>query len=428
MPANVTESDSRSWTPKAERDPQQVDGQQVSEAASPVDRSPMLDASMATSPGTEDEEPLSIKMPGRYRFRRFSMPTRPASFAANETFSSYFEALHDHLPLSMTYTLGNLRDALLGYLSEAESAVRDGLAGDRETVMASETPPSDERDTTARTATQAGITGLGLRRRGAALQRRLSGGIQAPAFPSSEALLAHLASIREDVAASLPEMPSISSISSLSTPSLPIPSMTAFLQTLPNRLHYLQEHLPATGQPDKERVARLVRSLLPSEDWAGWEKLGWDAGDDESDTGIVPNSEEEEPEYLFPNKTPRAAMNRMQSYAARSRSKSASYTAAALRQSRSLQELRTATSADLLRLDSEKGSVVLGDTDIEDLGSEQLDEEEMLLLQEQLQVSAQVGPTAQEVLAKSQHGKILIKYDDLPPWMQNNEFIVTGYR
>jgi adiponectin receptor len=204
--------------------------------------------------------------------------------------------------------------------------------------------------------------------------------------------------------------------------------MTAFLQTLPNRLHYLQEHLPATGQPDKERVARLVRSLLPSEDWAGWEKLGWDAGDDESDTGIVPNSEEEEPEYLFPNKTPRAAMNRMQSYAARSRSKSASYTAAALRQSRSLQELRTATSADLLRLDSEKGSVVLGDTEIEDLGSEQLDEEEMLLLQEQLQVSAQVGPTAQEVLAKSQHGKILIKYDDLPPWMQNNEFIVTGYR
>jgi adiponectin receptor len=366
----------------------------------------------------EEDNQLTMAIPARSRFRRFSMPTRPASFAANETLTSYFEAIHDHLPPSMSITLGNLRNALLGYLSEAESVVRERLVGD--VAEDSDSMPVSERSSTtdetviSQTGAEPGITGLGLRRRGAALQRRLSGGIQAPAFPTPESLLAHLAAIREDVAASLPEM---SYITSIQTPSLPIPSMASFLQTLPNRLYYLQEHLPATGQPDKERVARLVRSLLPSEDWAGWERLGWDAGDDDGDS-IIPASEDEEPEYLFPNKTPKAAMKRLESYAARTKSRSASLSAAALRMSRSMTELRLAGGADL------GGEVEIAAGDDE----EEKEEEELLLITKKIQLGVQVGPTTQETLQKSQYGKVLITYDDLPPWMQNNEFLVTGYR
>ncbi len=376
---------------------------------SPTDMDPSV---TLADGGEEDDQPIT--MPGKYRFRRFSMPTRPASFASNETITSYFEALHDHLPPSMTVTLGNLRNALLGYLSEAESAVRERLVGDAiedsESVVVSEGSTAQET-TTGRVGAEPGITGLGLRRRGAALQRRLSGGIPAPTLPSPEALLAHLAAIREDVAASLPEMPYITS---LQTPSLPIPSMTSFLQTLPSRLYYVQEHLPATGQPDKERVVRLVRSLLPSEDWAGWERLGWEAGEDDGE-GIIPDSEDEEPEYLFPNKTPRAALKRLESYAARTRTRSASGGAIALRSSKSLTELSLATNAHLG-----------GEAEVASANEEE--EEDLLFVQEKLQIGVQVGPTTQETLQKSQQGKALITYDDLPPWMQNNEFLVTGYR
>ncbi len=367
-----------------------------------------------------EDSGLTMTVSTRKR-RRFSMPTRARSFAGHETLTAYLDLLHDHLPPSMTLTLSNLRNALLGYLSEAETAVRQDIAVEGIDALAS---ASSERETSEAMPSRAATTSIsngmayGLRQRGAALQRTLSGGLPTRAFPSREALLAHLAAIREDVAASLPEMPSISS---LPTPSLPIPSVASFLQDLPTRLSFLQEHLPATGQPDKARVVQLVRSLLPSEDWAGWERLGWDATADEDDSGIVPESEDEEPEYLFPNKTPRAAMKRMESYAAKTRSRSASLSMVALRQSRSLQEVRDAATMS---------GVLAGDLGTAVAGSEvdaDEDEEEILLIQEKIGAPP-VGPTAHEALEKSHHGEVLVTYDDLPPWAQNNEFIMTGYR
>jgi adiponectin receptor len=171
-----------------------------------------------------------------------------------------------------------------------------------------------------------------------------------------------------------------------------------------------------------------------------------------------PNREseiEEEPEYLFPNKTPAAAMRRQQSYAVK----------------REVRELRRARSVSLSALGERKGmttgpgmgpgaemrrtksrddgtvwKVVLTDSEGEDedgraggragksidnaLNLEVGEEEEGEELEVEIEEVAalDVGPTVHEALQKSENGTKLIVFDDLPWWMRNNEYVTGGYR
>lgn len=490
--------------------------------------------------------------------------------------------------------LASLRDALLGYLGEAELIVMERIKGrqaaelqardDRSGFFEGATFPS--RDGQHLDAAALGLssgtpasalqeqeessstTGSTLRRRGKAFRRSLSGSIPTPQLPSPEALLAHLSAIREDVISSLPAIPQIIPFSLPSRASLTNlaqaggnVNVPGLLQGLPQRLGVLHEHLPAligSGFPfqhqpafssnyseeygearassppppgglaarlsaeNRKRVMGLVKNMLPSEDWTGWEKLGWEDYDDDEDeedypvwaaprwtsksasrskqglrrsqsyksasttkkedvqtssqslgsitTRLSPKSmikrlydpsfsrtdpeAEEEPEYLFPNKTPAAAMRRQQSYAVkrevRELRRARSVSLSALGECKTGQgegaEMRRTKSRD----DGSVWKVVLTDSEDEededeermsrgetkpdvglglDKGVEAEDEEEEEMEVEIEQVSTlDVGPTVHEALGKSENGTKLIVFDDLPWWMRNNEYVAGGYR
>lgn len=431
---------------------------------------------------------------------------RSSSYApSTERVSSYLEALDLHLlPASVTMSLASLRDALLAYLGEAEAVIEgqaravgetdDGEAVEDESEGATIRSSSPEYTTEQSssepeqlpatespviggpdfsTPTSSGYTSM-LRQRGHALRRRLSGTLAPSALlgplPSSEALLAQLSAIREDVMASLPAVPTLPSVSGTlpRTPSLS--SLTAsghldaaaailpgFLQRLPARLQALNEHINRTtssgdssvesdqlpsavrlSPANQERAIQLIRSLLPSDQWAGWEQLGWDdqssawrgAGNDEDDEdgerdsqGLFRKGSEEEPEYFFPFKTPRAAMSRQASWVAakqrreRSRSLSMSATVASPeKRHRSKSSVGDGTSVaglegEAVGLDGVNTKPTSLEVEIDQFESE-IEESTVLLPIEN------AGPTVQEALEKSKNGRALIAYDDIPFWMQ----------
>ena len=345
------------------------------------------------------------------------------SQSAQESVAAYFQSIDWQYP-----ALASLRKALLGYLGEAEAVVRARINGQEDDTLLTSTDIAQDPTThldAAATSSSSGIAqdSSGLRRRGAAaLKRRLSASLPSAAthLPSPEALLAHLSAIREDVISSLPSLPFPQIPFGLPLPRV-VPGL---LQSLPHRLHVLHENLPnLTSQPfdhhgysspsspdeapndpdsldafgglasrlsatNRKRIRHMIRKVLPSEDWPGWEKLGWedyDSDEGEEDerwlsinrpalsrsrshqteaTGSMsppltmgrasagssltrhhPSSSEshvgskspqqgrsrkhslpphyhksemeEEPGYLFPNKTPAAALRRQQSYAAK---------------------------------------------------------------------------------------------------------------
>ncbi|GHJ87456.1 hypothetical protein NliqN6_3858 [Naganishia liquefaciens] len=477
-------------------------------------------------------------------------PAAPRDLENELSSSQQLQALDLQVPTTPGLSIASLRDAILGYVQEAELIVKERLSHSheddfREGEMGAAEWHQDAAaatsgsESTASWASSVGdphsgegsFSGFNLRKRSQALRRRISGGraslLPATFSTSPEALLAHLSAIRADVLASMPTvtLPSISVPQLSSKPSLTrlasftnvtaegsLPNMMAgLLSSLPARLSFIHEHLPnapdlaqmshgglslpkrpALGltEEHKRRIMQAVHSMLPSEDWAGWERLGWEdedeyqarmtmngpkrghrkswsngspegksflreldgdalglhhhyvkrrparrrtvsegvstatGVDDELDEDDLEEEVQEEPEYLFPNKTPRAALSRHQSYVvtqqAFEREKKARRRSGSFTSNKSRKSIFSQPGSDL----------------------EESDDADSDMRRERIPMHA-VGPAEAattmppltalptvvvEGLRKSQNGKMLIEYEDLPPWMQNNEYIVTGYR
>ncbi|WVF66092.1 hypothetical protein IAT40_000831 [Kwoniella sp. CBS 6097] len=455
----------------------------------------------------------------------------------------------------------NLRTALLGYLSEVELALRNRLGDlteeDEERIRASSASPSinsisgDDWGTSGdsvdddfggdalgyayASSRTAGPSSAGLRNRFDTTDGSVTGttGSEGTARGNGYAdshhlkLLNHLSALREEALNYLPSLPSVN------VPSMPIPSRMGmppvpipsreWLASLPSRLSIVDPSIgigygaskgkEREGQVDtgsiegaRKRVLELVHAVLPSEDWAGWERLGWEEqeedlafhGDPDNAQG-TPESralararsaslerysrdeeEEEEPEYLFPNRTPASAqaMARRRR-AVRSKSLGASSLPTLLRPAKleraktapypragagGLQRARTRSPSLLgygpnedvdeerildddhfqLKYDRDRGHTDLRDQDRE-RGLDDDDEEEAEDDQEYLATHPEVtdtkltamaarkhememGPTVQESLRRSDDGKRLLGYEDLPAIWRNNEHIYTGYR
>lgn len=440
-----------------------------------------------------------------------------------------------------------LRSALLGYLTEVESTVRARLAGvagppdgdglDHDYLYPSSPDvdgtgsasdgearalsPESAEDyfSSAATALPGRKDGQGsLRRRGRSGvpttkdQSQDSGssagqedGEHADA-PEQQGILPYLSSLRQDVLAHLPSLPPLPSSAAQSTT-----AASDWLKSLPHRLSLVEDSIvrpstwsdgaatfrappfaadigiPASLQGARERVIRLVHAMLPSEEWEGWERLGWEdsafadetprkaqarharraslqgrrrppSDGQEEDSEEDEDDDEDEPEYLFPNRTP-ASANAVAFRKRLIRSKSlgavdgAALSAAArpgswrsgegdpsslpMLQRQKSHPVTSATERHPL-LGSEKrvfdryGGVADAEAD-DDAGAEETAEDiaagpEALdtKLSKLVASSGHVGPTIADALQLSGHGTKLITYDDLPFVWRNNEHIITG--
>lgn len=359
-------------------------------------------------------------------------------------------------------SVSGLRAALLGYLGEAEIALRERLGATRHEYSSASSPsPSSEEDTDYDTLDEPDSAGgkssarqglgeqapAGLRRRGvdpssAATTSAFTSRLSTPAEP--DAILDSLRSLREDVAAYVP--------AGFSMPKLPLEAQRQWLRDLPMRLQDVDLCLNGEAWPDpvsasnramrsaRRRVIDVVHGLLPPDDWQGWESLGWE--DDDSSvctprrpqhvrscsldeqwarTAAEDDDEEDEPEYLFPNRTPAPAH--------------------AFRRHRHPRS-KSLGEADYLdhhgglftwHLRPEVASVV--DDDGSDDGSVV---DEVLLAEHEAydekrdcdkhgsHLIPPFGPSIEEAVIRSEHGTKLITYDDLPFWWRNNQYLRTG--
>jgi adiponectin receptor len=389
--------------------------------------------------------------------------------------------------------VSGLRAALLGYLGEVEAALREKLGaqvpvadqlGEVSSNSASSPPSTDTEDEGQGVSTALrGVDG-GLRSRGTTSSASTSyaGPSTAPVSSyiadTNLSLLNHLSSLREDVLAYLPHR--------LTIPSVPRPPGLNRESPSLDTAGGGQEGC-ALGMDEgaidgaRKRVIELVHALLPSEDWLGWERLGWEEQEEQRDAqglsprmsdshtfsngryGVIARSyddAEDEPEYLFPNRTPASA----QAMASRRRTV----------RSKSLGSVQTrswigggpayALSSGLHRVmtgpanmgtrrqsfpflgftpsgspavtdeaGSEVGEGVEGDwAERKDAGVE-VDAEDIVedpdVTDTKLTAMAAPlgqGPTISDTLVKSEDGKKLVTYDDLPSWWKNNEHIITG--
>jgi adiponectin receptor len=192
----------------------------------------------------------------------------------------------------------------------------------------------------------------------------------------------------------------------------------------------------------RRKVISLAKALLPSEEWAGWERLGWEEQGQEGtsrrhsfdlgDGQAVPEAEEEEePEYLFPNRTPASAQAfASRRKAVRSKSLGAANFKEWMAEMPKLQRTRT---------EPYKGQPFTSDTAL-DVGlddeddNDELDAAELLAHPDsfaELQLGrvtsgTALGPSLAEALKAADDGKRLIEYEDLPFSWRNNEHILTG--
>lgn len=357
-----------------------------------------------------------------------------------------------------------LRTALLGYLGEVERALQ-GQVDQRQLVdepqemdkgwtsSESTAPSSDETEDEARTTA---IASSSTSKEGL----RLRSGVTPTALNETNmSLLNHLAALREDIRAYLhPRL-------SVSVPPFAVPSIPnrEWLRSLPSKLSVVDIGVDSPMSPEgkgkarlpnidlgavdnaRKRVLETVRTYLPSEDWAGWERLGWEDQEEENDLPMrhrrrtlsasihrgIPDDEDEdqedEPEYLFPNRTP-ASQQAMAIAARRRQIRSTSFSAALL--SRDVDE--ASTKPGFLSVPLSRRTTGLPDHD--DLETASDDEAELELLQERLEQEelkkllevSDIGPTISEALKRADDGKRLITFDDLPFWWRNNEHIITG--
>jgi adiponectin receptor len=190
--------------------------------------------------------------------------------------------------------------------------------------------------------------------------------------------------------------------------------------------------------------------LLPSEEWVGWERLGWEDQEDEEGTPFrgrkraasasihrepmhdEEDESEDEPEYLFPNRTP-ASQQAMAKATRRQAVRSTSFSAALLSRDDEVVDPKPRRhgvfSVPLTRRTTGLPSFGQATSESEDdldasAVHDQLEiEERKQLLEQELE---DTGPSIAEALQRAEDGNKLITYDDLPFWWRNNEHIVTG--
>lgn len=310
-------------------------------------------------------------------------------------------------------------------------------------------------------------------------------------------LLNHLSALREEASNYLP---SLSAHMPLSIPN------REWLRSLPSRLSIvdpgllspldkakIKDELAAvidfeSGAVEgaRKRVVDMVHALLPSEDWAGWEKLGWEEQEDgdgwrpreyghrrarsaslgrsgkgkrkqdnDSDYSEMEMIEDEEPEYLFPNRTPASTRALARRRAVRSKSVGAASLPSVKRakmersQSYAFGSLVDSTQGKAVsepvkmgigvrsdREDGDEGRDEDGDVEYEVTEEVGKDEEEFIstpylaadLKSGLIAVGTTTDPSVADALRRSEDGKKLITYDELPAIWRNNEHIRTGYR
>lgn len=307
------------------------------------------------------------------------------------------------LPLPTLPNISAFRAALLGYLGEVELSLRS------ETSTPLSLSPSDE-DTGSSTAVPGPSTRL--RNRNGAPAASLLGA-------TNTSLLNHLSNLREDVVAYLP-----------SRLSVPVPHgigpSREWLRSLPSKLSVVDLCVAtADGESQIEaarrRVIEVVHTFLPSEDWAGWESLGWEEQDGPPKLSPVygeDEDEEEEPEYLFPNRTPASTSALAKRRQARSKSVSSAWVA---RHQPKLVRSRTEPLRDTWQRDGKE--VVPHELDAAQIvNSPELADTKLTAAV----APSNLGPTLGEALARSGDGNRLIGYEDLPYVWRNNEHVLLG--
>lgn len=273
---------------------------------------------------------------------------------------------------------------------------------------------------------------------------------------ADERILDNLRRLREDVAAYVP--------AGFQMPALGLQAQREWLRALPAHLRTVdlglssayddawQDPVSAPSRAvrsARRRVINLVHALLPPDDWQGWESLGWE---DEVDSGEntprrathakscsldekweregVEDDDEDEPEYLFPNRTPAPAHAIARHKRHQQRSKSLSM-ADAERPTFSLDDwihpLKAAAvvddegEADDLAIEE----VLRSQAEEEAKAEAKVDEERPCDKHGLHTIPADV-PTIAESLRRSEDGKKLLRYTDMPFWWRNNQYIHTG--
>jgi len=363
-----------------------------------------------------------------------------------------------------------LRTALLGYLGEVERAIQGQEEQQQQqfveepkdfggTSSESTGLSSDEMEEEGRSTAIASGSKEGLRQRAAL---GVTGNGQAPAGASTalqdtnRSLLNHLSALREDVRSYLPP---------ITVPSMP---SRDWLRSLPSKLSVVDIGVDSPIAPEskgkgrmpefdtgavenaRKRVLETVRTLLPSEEWAGWERLGWEDQEDDEETPLrgrkraasasihrepmhgEDDESEDEPEYLFPNRTP-ASQQAMAKATRRQAIRSTSFSAALLSRDDEVADPKPRRhgvfSVPLTRRTTGLPSFGQATSESEDdldasAVHDQLEiEERKQLLEQELE---DTGPSIAEALQRAEDGNKLITYDDLPFWWRNNEHIVTG--
>jgi adiponectin receptor len=381
-----------------------------------------------------------------------------------------------YLPLPLAFpSVSGLRGALLGYLGEAENAIRERLGMDlgegeeprRGSVTSSTSPSSeDETDVDAHsgpsytTAVEGSASDAQLRRRKPPrlVSPMLSPDLRDPHSPvptsPADEMLDSLSKLREDILASVPAVPGLSGW----TPN------REWLQSLPTRLQAVD--LLANGAwPDpvsashrtidraRQRVIDIVHSALPPDDWAGWESLGWSSQDGASgsDTGRrrrgghakscsldqkwgrpEVEDDDDEPEYLFPNRTPgpanAIALRRLK------RSRSLGDTDLAIVPSFLDQWIRPV--ADVSAIVDDEGEADLADIEARAVEAALAEAEDDMHAHEVELPCVKHGahqvldidyvPSVAESLERSHNGTKLLTFNDLPVWWRNNQYIHTA--
>lgn len=432
----------------------------------------------------------------------------------------------------------HLRAALLGYLGELETALRRKLGDDLSEIggalhgggngrgrtrwrSVSLSPSMSAEDWTTSTESTDGDSYHGyssalagpsstseVRQRNATINANSNGSPNADTKAHKDAstdasstqdsyvnLLNHLSALREEASNYLP---SLSAHMPLSIPN------REWLRSLPSRLSIvdpgllspldkakIKDELAAvidfeSGAVEgaRKKVVDMVHALLPSEDWAGWEKLGWEEQEDgdgwrpreyghrrarsaslgrsgkgkrkqdnDSDYNEMEMIEDEEPEYLFPNRTPASTRALARRRAVRSKSVGASSLPSVKRakmersQSYAFGSLVGSTQGKAVSEPVKMGTAVRSDHEDGDEGRDEnageayevteeegKDEEEFIstsylaadLKSGLIAVGTTTDPSVADALKRSEDGKKLITYDELPAIWRNNEHIHTG--
>ncbi|EJT48473.1 hypothetical protein A1Q1_02494 [Trichosporon asahii var. asahii CBS 2479] len=376
--------------------------------------------------------------------RRLSHPSlsTPSSTPLTESPSggSYLP-LPLHLP-----SVSGLRAALLGYLGEAEAALRERLevesSGyfDGEGDERAHSPPVSSEDETDNTDSDTPMgTSTAVQAHGQLRRRRAgpSSPLEEKRFdPIEPGVLDQLAKLREDVISLVPG------------------NAKEWLHSLPTQLHRVDNCLADPLSAPKHaikgarrRVIDVVHAMLPPDDWEGWERLGWDQGegegeDDESTPRQIRHikscsldgqysPEDDEPEYLFPNRTPAPAQAVARHRHRRARSLGAADVASLPPFLDQLDQWIRPALTDVSAIVDDTGEaapveeVVESGEETEDADSDDLEpcEKHGAHL-----ASPYSCPSIEESLVRSDYGAKLITFEDLPFWWRNNQYIHTGYR